>query len=291
MIFMKRKVSEWSGLLSLLLCVFIVSCTDSKVSSGSMGNGDSSGEQQDSVIADSVADIVEDAPLSKAVDELFDDFFFNFAGNRRMQMSRIAFPLTVDDHGATMQMEGRDWHYSHFFMGEGYYTILLDNVEQDSLSKSYNLQHASVEKLFLNDGRMERYDFDRQAEGEWFLTKLERGKWSESHPCASFLEFYHQFSSDTTFLVKSLDEFVVMTAPDSDDEEFNDLTGSIMPDQWPAFKPEVIPSGVVYCVNYGQHYSDASRKVMIVRGVANGLSIEMDFRRKGDSWKLVGFKV
>lgn len=288
---MKRRTSEWLVWLSLLLCVTLVCCTDSKRPGAGAASSNSSGEQQDSVAVDSVADIVEDAPLSKAVDELFDDFFFNFAGNRRMQMSRIAFPLTVDDHGETTQMEGRDWHYTHFFMGEGFYTILLDNVEQDSLSKSYSLQHASVEKLFLNDGRMERYDFDRKTEGEWFLTKLERGKWSENHPCASFLEFYQQFSSDTTFQVKSLDDFVVMTAPDSEDEEFNDLTGSIMPDQWSAFKPEVIPSGVVYCVNYGQHYSDASRKVLIVRGVANGLSIEMDFRRKGDNWKLVGFKV
>ena len=89
--------------------------------------------------------------------------------------------------------------------------------------------------------------------------------------------------------MRSLDEFVVMTAPDSDDEEFNEVTGSIMPEQWPTFKPVVIPHGVVYLVNYGQHYSSENQKVLIVRGIANGLNIEMTFQRKDNAWKLVKF--
>ncbi|MBR5698802.1 MAG: DUF4348 domain-containing protein [Prevotella sp.] len=271
----------------LLLCLLGTGCTDRKSPAGEESAEEDS-LAADTLLADTVADLVEEVPETKAVDELFDDFFFNFAGNRRMQMSRIVFPLPIHKDGGTTMLARRQWQYSHFFMGEGFYTILLDNSEQDSLSKNYGLTHASVEKLYLDEGRMKEYSFVRGEEGEWRLTEVSHKPLAD-HPCASFLQFYQRFSADSAYQVRSLDEFVVMTAPDSDDEDFNEVTGSIMPEQWPTFKPEVIPRGVVYCVNYGQHYSSDKQKVLVVRGVANGLMIEMTFQRKDNDWKLVRF--
>ena len=271
----------------LVLCMIGTSCTDRK----SPADAESAEEDSlaaDTLLADTVPDLVEEVPESKAVDELFDDFFFNFAGNRRMQMNRIVFPLPVHKEGGTAMLARRQWQYSHFFMGEGFYSVLLDNNQQDALSKSYVLTHASVEKLYLDEGRMKEYDFERGDGGEWRLTQVTHKPISD-HPCASFLQFYQRFSADSAFQVRSLDEFVVMTAPDSDDEEFNEVTGSIMPEQWPTFKPVVIPHGVVYLVNYGQQYSSENQKVLIVRGIANGLNIEMTFQRKDNAWKLVKF--
>lgn len=37
----------------------------------------------------------EDSPMPKAADEMFDDFIFNFAANKKLQSSRIKFPLKV----------------------------------------------------------------------------------------------------------------------------------------------------------------------------------------------------
>ena len=73
------------------------------------------------------------------------------------------------------------------------------------------------------------------------------------------------------------------------DDDFSDVTGSIMPEQWPTFKPEIIPEGTFYAVNYGQTFSDESQKVLIVRGVANGLTSTMTFRQKNGQWKLTKF--
>lgn len=246
---------------------------------------DTSG-RADTVMADSVVDLVEDAPLPKAVDELFDDFFFNFAGNHKMQLSRIQFPLPIHKDGTTAMLDRRQWQFSYFFMSDGYYTILFDNEAQDSLTKSTAVNHATVEKLYMNENLMKLYDFDR-VDGEWKLTAVTHRRVGD-HPCASFLHFYEQFAADTLYQVHSLDNFVVMTVPDADDE-FEEVTGSITPEQWPAFKPAIIPEGVIYCVNYGQTYSDASQKVLFVRGIANGLNTEMTFQRKDSGWKLVKF--
>lgn len=155
----------------LVLCMIGTSCTDRK----SPADAESAEEDSlaaDTLLADTVPDLVEEVPESKAVDELFDDFFFNFAGNRRMQMNRIVFPLPVHKEGGTAMLARRQWQYSHFFMGEGFYSVLLDNNQQDSLSKSYVLTHASVEKLYLDEGRMKEYDFERGDGGEWRLTQV-----------------------------------------------------------------------------------------------------------------------
>ena len=47
----------------------------------------------DSTVADNEMKAIEEEPMPKAADELFDDFVFNFAANRKLQYSRIKFPL------------------------------------------------------------------------------------------------------------------------------------------------------------------------------------------------------
>ena len=240
----------------------------------------------DSLAQDTVVDLVAEVPQSKAVDELFDDFFFNFAGNKRMQMSRIQFPLPVHANGHTTMLERRQWKRSYFFMSDGYYVVLLDDIDDDALSKDTTVNKAYVERLDFDSGKVKRYDFQRLRD-EWRLTAITHNT-LENHANASFFQFYKHFATDEDFQVESLGSFVLMTAPDSD-EEFTEVTGSISPEQWPAFKPDLIPSGVVYFVNYGQQNTSETQKVFIVRGVANGLNIEMDFQRKDGQWKLLKF--
>lgn len=287
---MKRRFFKQLLASALLLSVTFVigGCNGRRSVDVEDSPAQSSSEEADTLVADSAVDLVEDGPLPKAVDELFDDFFFNFAGNHKMQLSRIQFPLPIHKDGTTAMLDRRQWKFSYFFMSDGYYTILFDNEAQDSLTKSTAVSHATVEKLYMNENLMKLYDFER-IDGEWQLTSVTHARVGD-HPCASFLHFYEQFAADTLCQVRSLDGFVVMTAPD-DDEEFDEVTGSIMPEQWPAFRPEIIPEGVIYCVNYGQVYTDASQKVLFVRGIANGLNTVLTFQRKDSGWKLVKFRV
>lgn len=250
----------------------------------------------DSAAADSVIDtssvdtmeaMIEEQPISKAVDELFDDFFFNFAGNRKLQVKRINFPLPVYRNGKVeKQIQKSQWVIDRFFMRQDYYTLIFDNHKQMQVVKDTAIDHVVVEKIYFKTRTVKQYLFNR-INGLWKLTSINY-KPLYQNKNASFLKFYQKFASDSAFQIRSMNESVMFTAPNPDDD-FHDLTGTMAPEQWPMFKPALIPRGVIYNILYGQTYTESNQKIFVVRGIANGLEIEMTFRNKGGRWKLMKF--
>lgn len=250
----------------------------------------------DSAAADSVIDtssvdtmeaMIEEQPISKAVDELFDDFFFNFAGNRKLQAKRINFPLPVYRNGKVeKQIQKSQWVIDRFFMRQDYYTLIFDNHKQMQVVKDTSIDHVVVEKIYFKARTVKQYLFNR-INGLWKLTSINY-KPLYQNKNASFLKFYQKFASDSVFQIRSMNESVMFTAPNPDDD-FHDLTGTMAPEQWPMFKPALIPRGVIYNILYGQTYTESNQKIFVVRGIANGLEIEMTFRNKGGRWKLMKF--
>ena len=57
----------------------------------------------DTQAMDSVEKLIEETPMPKAADELFDDFLFNFAANRKLQKQRVHFPLPVYRNGKVVK--------------------------------------------------------------------------------------------------------------------------------------------------------------------------------------------
>ena len=37
---------------------------------------------------------------------------------------------------------------------------------------------------------------------------------------------------------------------------------------------------------YGQKYTQSNQKILVMRGIANGMEMELTFRRHGKEWKL-----
>lgn len=174
----------------------------------------------------------------------------------------------------------------HFFMHQGYYTIVFDNNKQKYLMKDTTVGHVVVEKIFFKRKTVQQFVFDR-LQGEWMLTSMNY-KPLYQNKNASFLKFYHHFAVDSAFQVKSMADEVEFTAPDPEDD-FSQISGVIMPEQWPDFKPTLIPRGIIYNIIYGQHYTETTRKIFLIRGIANGLEIELVFRKVKGKWKLVKF--
>ena len=93
----------------------------------------------DSAAADSV-DMLSNLPMPKAADELFDDFIFNFAANKKLQMERVMFPLKKVN-GDKVETIGRDqWKIERYFMRQQYYTLLFDSEKQILRAWHGNLQ-------------------------------------------------------------------------------------------------------------------------------------------------------
>ena len=279
-----KKLSFLSVLLAVLtvVCFTSVGCSDKKPAQVHDSTS------VDSVIADiqavdSTEKLIEETPMPKAADELFDDFVFNFAANRKLQMKRVHFPLPVYHNDKLVKtIEKRAWKMEHFFMHQDYYTLIFDNQKQMNLVKDTAIDHVVVEKVFYAKKKVQQFLFNR-INGEWMMTSINY-KPMYSNMNASFLKFYGHFATDSAFQAKHLHNPVKFVGPDPDDD-FSTMSGDIEPETWPAFAPQ-LPHGMIYNIIYGQKYAESNQKIFVIRGIANGMETILTFKRVHGKWML-----
>lgn len=279
-----KKLSFLSVLLAVLtvVCFTSVGCSDKKPAQVHDSTS------VDTVIADtqtvdSTEKLIEETPMPKAADELFDDFVFNFAANRKLQMKRVHFPLPVYHNDKLVKTIGkRAWKMEHFFMHQDYYTLIFDNQKQMNLVKDTAIDHVVVEKVFYAKKKVQQFLFNR-INGEWMMTSINY-KPMYSNMNASFLKFYGHFATDSAFQAEHLHNPVKFVGPDPDDD-FSTMSGDIEPETWPAFAPQ-LPHGMIYNIIYGQKYAESNQKIFVIRGIANGMETILTFKRVHGKWML-----
>ena len=74
-----------------------------------------------------------------AADGLFDDFVYSFTKNRRFQLERIAFPLSVTQDGTETKIESKDWKFTPLFTKGGVYTLIFDNLKATTPRRRYSM--------------------------------------------------------------------------------------------------------------------------------------------------------
>ena len=265
-------------------CVLLMfSCTGKQAQRVEVSLMDSLTDTIDSVPMDTLEQLLSEIPTPKAMDELFDDFLFNFAANKKVQKARIIFPLTVHKSDKDEQIEKNKWKMDRFFMHQGYYTLIFNNDEQMQMSKDTSINQAIVERIQLKKNLVKDYVFNR-IRGAWMLREIRESSMEENIN-ASFLAFYQRFSTDKAFQVKSLNTTVKFVGPDPDDD-FNLMEGLITPDTWEAFAPE-LPKKTIYNIIYGEPKSTGNGKIFILRGISNGLEMELRFKKVGERWLLM----
>ena len=275
-----RKCAIFVVFILVTMMFWTAGCTNKAQS----GADSLSADSVDTAKVDSLDALLESQPMPKAADELFDDFIFNFAGNNKLQQARIKFPLLNVNNGDTSYIKKENWQIEHFFMRQGYYTLILDSRKQLNLTKDTNINNVTVEKIFLRKNYVKQYNFNR-IHGEWMLTSINSHA-MQKNSNSSFLQFYQRFATDSAFQYKSLNETIDFSGPDPDDD-FSELEGEIFPEQWDVLGPTDLPSGTIYNIIYGQKYVQNNYKVFLLRGIANGQELEMTFQRKGGAWKLI----
>lgn len=279
-----KKLSFLSVLLAVLtvVCFTSVGCSDKKPAQVHDSTS------VDSVVADtqtvdSTEKLIEETPMPKAADELFDDFVFNFAANRKLQMKRVHFPLPVYHNDKLVKTIGkRAWKMEHFFMHQDYYTLIFDNQKQMNLVKDTAIDHVVIEKVFYAKKKVQQFLFNR-INGEWMMTSINY-KPMYSNMNASFLKFYGRFATDSAFQAEHLHNPVKFVGPDPDDD-FSTMSGDIEPETWPAFAPQ-LPHGMIYNIIYGQKYAESNQKIFVIRGIANGMETILTFKRIHGKWML-----
>ena len=244
---------------------------------------DSAADTTEVSVTDSLEQLIMDTPMPRAADAMFDDFIFNFAANKRLQLERIVFPLSMTEKDTTVQVEKSAWKMEHLFMNQGYYTLLFNNDKQMSLMKDTAVSEAIVEKIQLRKKQVKNYVFHR-IRGAWMMTEV-RVTPLEENVNASFLAFYQRFVTDSAFQVQSLNSMVEFVGPDPDDD-FHQLEGVITPDTWEVFAPQ-LPSRTLYNIIYGKSVPEGNEKIFLKLGVATGLETELRFKKVGNKWLLM----
>lgn len=273
---MKKILTAFFAFLALMF-----SCKGNKTETGDSLPTDSD-SIKDTAVVDTMEQIIAETPMPKAADELFDDFFFNFAANKKLQIERTQFPLPVERAGKTDTIGKKQWKTDRFFMRQGYYTLIFDNFRQMNVVKDTSVNKVVVEKIYFNIKTVKSYNFNR-VNGLWKLTSINY-KGIHENRNASFLKFYHQFVTDSTFQAESISNPMEFIGPDPDDD-FSQMEGLITPETWPAFAPE-LPNNMIYNIIYGEDSKPGLQRIFVIRGIANGLEMELTFKREKSKWML-----
>ena len=268
---MKRSLYVILALV-LFTMLWTTGCTDKKTESK---DTIIDSIQVDTMDTDTLESLIEETPMPKAADELFDDFFFNFAASKRLQYDRIDFPLEQDNFGKVSSINKNQWRMEHFFMRQGYFTLVVGSQKELENSKDTKVGHVVIERIYLTQNCVQQFVFNR-VDGLWKMQQVRKESVS-ANKNGDFYAFYNKFVNDSTYRAQSLAEVVDFSGPDPEDD-FARMEGSIMPEQLELFAPE-LPKDMIYNIVYGEGSIKGNTRIFVVRGIANGLETELTFRK------------
>jgi hypothetical protein len=275
---MKRMIA---GLV--LLLIILGSCNNKKA------NNNLSTQVPDSVQRlneDSLAQAAK-GPHRTNADELFNDFIYNFASDPTTQRQRIVFPLLVMNGGKKSYIDARHWKHDYLYIHQKIYTLIFDREKDMDLVNDTSLHNVQVEWLYPKTRTVKHYNFKR-VRGMWLLESINISHMTNPED-ETFLDFYGKFSSDSLFQAKRVCQPLKFVTTNPDDD-FSMIEATIDVNQWFAFKPQ-LPVIQLSNINYGQQNSDNSvQKIVAFKGVSNGFSNVLYFRKKGGLWKLYKFE-
>ena len=269
----------------VLVAALVAGCTGK-------GKGEKTEQEElDSLISQPADTLVleeeeEERPIPKTADELFDDFIFTFIRSRKVQNSRIAFPLATYVDGKKQLVKKSDWKYDRLFADSESYVAIYDNMKQARMEKDTTLKAASFEWIDLSTRRIKKYSFKRNG-GKWGLTSITNDT-AKPHDASDFLVFYHRFVTDSAYQYSHVSKELHFVTVDPDDE-FEKIEGTLDVEQWFEFRPQ-LPSGRIAVINYGQSYHNGNQKVMTMNGVSNSMQATFVFRKVDGEWMLTSYE-
>ena len=220
-------------------------------------------------------------------DESFDDFIYNFASDDVLQRQRVKFPLPYYNGEEKSKIEERYWKHDDLFTTQRYYTLLFDREKDMDLVGDTTLTSVQVEWIYTKTRMIKKYYFER-VKGVWMLEAINLRP-IEQKENENFVEFFARFATDSLFQSQRVQDPLAFVTIDPDDD-FSILETTLDLNQWFAFKPE-LPVDRLSNINYGQQNNDnSSTKILALKGVGNGFSNILYFRRKGGEWELFKFE-
>lgn len=272
------------GLVIAVALGCLLSCKDSKMTNAFDNEDEMEEDSIEAFVGDTLHLFEEEEPPA-AVDELFDDFFYNFIDDARFQGQRIAYPLPCKEGDESEKLTKQDWAQYDHFKNQDVLSVLYEREQDYALSKDTSMQHVGVEWIQLKDDDVERFQFNRVG-GKWMLTEIDKKK-RGNMPNGDFLNFYAKFMADTVFQGKSLAEplKVILTSDDGEEEPQEEF---LTVEEWFEMRHSLpLPTEEIVNVDYGQACISQNKKTLLLQGISNGMQMKFKFNKDGDDWKLM----
>ena len=272
------------GLVIAVALGCLLSCKDSKMTNAFDNEDEMEEDSIEAFVGDTLHLFEEEEPPA-AVDELFDDFFYNFIDDARFQGQRIAYPLPCKEGDESEKLTKQDWAQYDHFKNQEVLSVLYEREQDYALSKDTSMQHVGVEWIQLKDDDVERFQFNRVG-GKWMLTEIDKKK-RGNMPNGDFLNFYAKFMADTVFQGKSLAEplKVILTSDDGEEEPQEEF---LTVEEWFEMRHSLpLPTEDIVNVDYGQACISQNKKTLLLQGISNGMQMKFKFNKDGDDWKLM----
>ena len=272
------------GLVIAVALGCLLSCKDSKMTNAFDNEDEMEEDSIEAFVGDTLHLFEEEEPPA-AVDELFDDFFYNFIDDARFQGQRIAYPLPCKEGDESEKLTKQDWAQYDHFKNQEVLSVLYEREQDYALSKDTSMQHVGVEWIQLKDDDVERFQFNRVG-GKWMLTEIDKKK-RGNMPNGDFLNFYAKFMTDTVFQGKSLAEplKVILTSDDGEEEPQEEF---LTVEEWFEMRHSLpLPTEEIVNVDYGQACISQNKKTLLLQGISNGMQMKFKFNKDGDDWKLM----
>ena len=272
------------GLVIAVALGCLLSCKDSKMTNAFDNEDEMEEDSIEAFVGDTLHLFEEEEPPA-AVDELFDDFFYNFIDDARFQGQRIAYPLPCKEGDESEKLTKQDWAQYDHFKNQEVLSVLYEREQDYALSKDTSMQHVGVEWIQLKNDDVERFQFNRVG-GKWMLTEIDKKK-RGNMPNVDFLNFYAKFMADTVFQGKSLAEplKVILTSDDGEEEPQEEF---LTVEEWFEMRHSLpLPTEEIVNVDYGQACISQNKKTLLLQGISNGMQMKFKFNKDGDDWKLM----
>ena len=272
----------------------VVSCGGQQKSSDSLSDGQGmelTETDSDTIPAEILSDtlIVVDEVVPVTADASFIDFLYYFTTDEDFQHSRIQFPVSFYNDTTVLRLTADEWTFDQMFDKDEIYTVIFDREEDFELENGTSSTSVQIDRIYLTDFHIKRYYFELKKE-HWYLEAVNKEKMSRTpNTGENFYDFYIKFASDSLFQSERLSKPLLFSTVDPEDE-FSVLETTLEEGQWFAFRPPM-PANVITNIRYGQQDTENSNtKIVEFKGLGNGFSNTLYFRRINKKWKLFKFE-
>lgn len=270
--------------IAIAVGILLGSCKDKKMENVFAIEDDVVEDSLEAYVGDTLH-LFEDVEPPAAVDELFDDFLFNFIDDARFQGHRIIYPLPCTEGEEVTTLSKEDWADYDHFKDQELLTVIYEREHDLVLSKDTSMQSVAIEWIELDHPSVEKFHFNR-VNNKWMLTNIDK-KQREDMPNGDFLNFYAHFIADSVYQREALADpvKVILTSEDGEEEPQEEHVSA---DEWFEMRESLpLPKDALVNVDYGQASISQNMKILLLQGLSNGMQMKFKFNKVGDDWKLM----